>query len=128
MAREVEIDGSIDLAKVMLANFVAVFLSASGVGFTLGAAGILQVEYDLYLFTMAFSTFWGFVGAGMAWIRNRDEVDLPQALRGIGEVFSGTRVYEATRRILSFCEHSTLYVYLPGATMPSTRIKTITLE
>ena len=70
--------GFSDLFRIMIENFLFMFATASGVGFTLSAIGLLKPEYDIYMFTLAFSTTWGLVGASAAYARSREEVRTPE--------------------------------------------------
>jgi len=71
------------LLKVLVENFIFMFLSASGVGFTLSSVGVMNPRHDIYVFTLAFSTFWGFVGAAAAWSRTNEDIRTPQLFKDL---------------------------------------------
>lgn len=73
------------LAKVMLENFLFMFLSASGIGFTLSSLGVLNPAHDIYVFTVSFSTFWGMVGAAAAWSRSSADIRMPELFTSVLE-------------------------------------------
>jgi len=73
--------GLMEVAKVMLENFVFMFLMSSGIGFTGFSLGLFRAQSDIFSFTVAFSAAWGLVAAGAAWSRLNENVKIPPSLR-----------------------------------------------
>lgn len=98
-----------ELVKVMASTFVASFMFSGFFGYIGGATGLFTVTVNLLEFTVWFSTFAGLSGAGLAWIRNRKNVNSP-LIRGWTESVFGANSNE--KSLLD-------YIYIPGNGCPA---------
>lgn len=69
------------VTKVMVENFIFMSMLTSGFGFTLSSIGVLSGQPNIYTYTVAFSFFWGLVGAAAAWSRSKEKIATPQLFK-----------------------------------------------
>lgn len=109
-----------ELGIIMGQNFLVMFMIASAVGFTLSSIGILSVTSDIYKFTVVFSAVWGAAGAGYAWKRERNDIELPALFR---DMLNTVGVKDDSKNLMArschyMARNFNRHLFIPGVKTP----------